>query len=100
MEPTKEVVQTLKQKFDELKEEIHYQLSSNLTEDGKSLIYSIAYWAKRVLFDNEFKYDRCLHEYLYALLYDLPNLLVRYDNLQRILGEIAFFYNPDYKDFF
>ncbi|EDR27728.1 hypothetical protein EDI_113670 [Entamoeba dispar SAW760] len=98
METPQAVRAIIELKISELKNEIRYQLTRNLTEDGRSLIYTIAYWAKQVMFNNEYKYNKQLFDYLEIFYNDLPVLLVDFTRLQTILGEIKFFYNPEYKE--
>ncbi|EDR23462.1 hypothetical protein EDI_232740 [Entamoeba dispar SAW760] len=62
----------------ELADEINYLLTTNITTDGKSLLYSLAYWAKRVMFNDEYNYDTTAYDYLGYLYEDVRVLLLRF----------------------
>ncbi|EMS11828.1 hypothetical protein KM1_216110 [Entamoeba histolytica HM-3:IMSS] len=82
----------LKHLLNKLSEDINTRLKTNITEEGRSLLYSFAHWAHCLIFIKGFSYDECLYKYLELLYQDLDNFLVNYENLANILTDILYFY--------
>lgn len=88
-------IDCLRQCSEKLTKEVNNRLKTNLTVGGKSILYSIAYWNYRLAFLEEFKFDKCLFDYLVYLLHDVRNLLVDYSTLEEILDEMRFYYDEN-----
>ncbi|EDR25491.1 hypothetical protein EDI_273490 [Entamoeba dispar SAW760] len=86
-------IDKLKTLIIELAVDIDDRLKTNLTTDGRSLLYAISFWVHQLIFVKEYEYDPCLDNYIRYLLNDIKNFLVNYSNIERIVGEIAFFYH-------
>ncbi|EDR26900.1 hypothetical protein EDI_324710 [Entamoeba dispar SAW760] len=80
----------------ELSVVINHLLSTNLSAEGKSLVYAIASWTRQVSFIKEFNYDDTLFSYLDYLIADAQVLVLENEKLLEILCQFRFLYNKEY----